>query len=453
MDSVFHALSNDEEDKIFQLSIPELCEGGTKALLTLCWQFIQIYWQRFAPKDAGERKLAEAISDWCKQATATANPEVLVNDFTSSWRDGMALNLLIYSYDDNLVNLDKVRELRGEERIENALNVAKKYFKVSKLIQPREFHSEYLDKKSVVTYLMSLYIGMAYHSSSLSSSSKKSTRSNPDPEQLQDQVRKQSHRLDPPVHHKLSVINEFTGSPNTSSISIQSSTHSSAPSSSTTTTVIQGGLMDVPMHQSTETLSEVNQEVMPEEEHSASRRSSSSSQRSSSKSRRSAHKNERLLKEYELCLEQVLTWLLEAEDEMSKMEPVNESNVDIVKQQFKEHEQFMIQLTSSQGSVGRVLHAGQNLSQKLAEEQASSISSQLVVVNQRWDDVRMKAMLRQQALQEQLNRLQREQLQTISVWIQNFEQVIADHALLADTVDSCKQQVKSNSNILFKSYT
>lgn len=44
---------------------------------------------------------------------------------------------------------------------------------------------------------------------------------------------------------------------------------------------------------------------------------------------------------------------------MGKMEAVNETNVDIVKQQFKEHEQFMLQLTSSQGSVGRVLHAGQ----------------------------------------------------------------------------------------------
>lgn len=293
---------------------------------------------------------------------------------------------------------------------------------------------------------MSLYIGMAYHSSSLSSSSKKSIRSNPDPEQLQEELQQsQKHqRLEPPpAHHNLSVIDEFTGSPNTSSISIQSSTHSSAPSSSTTTTVIQGGGLMEQLQQSTETLSEVNQEPMPEEEQSTSRRSSSSSQRSSSKSRRSTHRNERLLKEYELCLEQVLTWLLEAEDEMTKMEPVNDRNVDIVKQQFKEHEQYMMQLTSSQGSVGRVLHAGQNLSQKLPEDQAASISNQLVVVNQRWDEVREKAMLRQQALQEQLNRLQRDQLQTISDWITAFEQTISDHSLLADTADLCKQQVSS----------
>lgn len=101
----------------------------------------------------------------------------------------------------------------------------------------------------------------------------------------------------------------------------------------------------------------------------------------------------------------------------------------------------MIQLTSSQGSVGRVLHAGQNLSQKLPEDQASSITQQLVIVNQKWDTLREKAMLRQQALQEQLNRLQRDQLHAICDWIQNFEQIIAEHALLADTAESCKQQV------------
>lgn len=91
-------MCSDEEEKIFQLSIPELCEGSVKALLSLCWQFIQIFWRRFAPQDGGERKLAEAIADWVKEATSS-HPEVLVNDFTSSWRDGMALNLLLHSYE------------------------------------------------------------------------------------------------------------------------------------------------------------------------------------------------------------------------------------------------------------------------------------------------------------------------------------------------------------------
>ncbi|KAI6226090.1 Discontinuous actin hexagon [Aphelenchoides besseyi] len=441
IDSVFHLLSTDDNDKILSLSIPELCKGDYKSLSTLCWQFAQIYWKRFAPQGTGEKKMSEAIKEWCLEATSSH-----VNDFTSSWRDGMALNLLLHSYDESLVNVNKIREMRGEERIENALSIAKKIFKVPKLIQTKEFSSGNLDTRSVVLYLATLYIAMAYHSSSLSSSSKKSTRSNPESEQLTEEFQQAKQRLEPPAaQYQVSAIDDFNGSPNTSTISIQSSTHSSAPSSSTTTTVIHGGGNDdASIHQepSSETLSD-NPEL---EDPIPSRRSSSSSARSS-RSRRSAHRNERLLKEYELCLEQVLTWLLEAKDEMDRMEPVNETDVDVVKQQFKEHEQFMLQLTNSQGSVGRVLHAGQNLSQKLSGDTAQSINNQLIVVNGRWETVREQATLRQHALQEQLNRLQREQLQSIGQWLDQIDAQIENDSPLSDDIEKCRQQTSDHAEL------
>ncbi|KAI6203011.1 Discontinuous actin hexagon [Aphelenchoides besseyi] len=460
IDSVFHLLSTDDNDKILSLSIPELCKGDYKSLSTLCWQFAQIYWKRFAPQGTGEKKMSEAIKEWCLEATSS-HGEVVVNDFTSSWRDGMALNLLLHSYDESLVNVNKIREMRGEERIENALSIAKKIFKVPKLIQTKgqlnaqsirkelafsEFSSGNLDTRSVVLYLATLYIAMAYHSSSLSSSSKKSTRSNPESEQLTEEFQQAKQRLEPPAaQYQVSAIDDFNGSPNTSTISIQSSTHSSAPSSSTTTTVIHGGGNDdASIHQepSSETLSD-NPEL---EDPIPSRRSSSSSARSS-RSRRSAHRNERLLKEYELCLEQVLTWLLEAKDEMDRMEPVNETDVDVVKQQFKEHEQFMLQLTNSQGSVGRVLHAGQNLSQKLSGDTAQSINNQLIVVNGRWETVREQATLRQHALQEQLNRLQREQLQSIGQWLDQIDAQIENDSPLSDDIEKCRQQTSDHAEL------
>ena len=46
----------------------------------------------------GERKIAEALREWCIEA-ASADAEVKISDFTSSWRDGYALNLIIYSYE------------------------------------------------------------------------------------------------------------------------------------------------------------------------------------------------------------------------------------------------------------------------------------------------------------------------------------------------------------------
>ncbi|KIH43074.1 hypothetical protein ANCDUO_26929, partial [Ancylostoma duodenale] len=84
-----------------------------------------------------------------------------------------------------------------------------------------------------------------------------------------------------------------------------------------------------------------------------SRKSSSSSQKSS-KSRRA--RKEELTREFENCLEQVLTWLLEAEEELSLLDEVDEKDLKVVRKQFKDFENFMASLTESQDTVGRVLH-------------------------------------------------------------------------------------------------
>lgn len=170
VDAIFHALvaatasdssrPKEDEEKLLQLSVSEIVSGESpKAILGMCWQLIQIYWRKFAPPGARDKKLAEALKDWCLGACSSCD-EMTVNDFTSSWRDGMAMNIMLKSFDPSLVDLDEVRQLRGDERLENALNLAKKHLKVPRLIHPKEFASEHLEMKSVVTYLLvwSIYI-------------------------------------------------------------------------------------------------------------------------------------------------------------------------------------------------------------------------------------------------------------------------------------------------------
>lgn len=65
---------------------------------------------------------------------------------------------------------------------------------------------------------------------------------------------------------------------------------------------------------------------------------------------------EEVIREYEQCLEKVLTWLLEAEHELQTMDALKtDENLETVKRQFREHELFMRSLTESQESIGRVL--------------------------------------------------------------------------------------------------
>ncbi|EYC34820.1 hypothetical protein Y032_1384g3857, partial [Ancylostoma ceylanicum] len=92
---------------------------------------------------------------------------------------------------------------------------------------------------------------------------------------------------------------------------------------------------------------------------------SSSSSQKSSKSRRA--RKEELTREFENCLEQVLTWLLEAEEELSLLDEVDENDLKTVRKQFKDFENFMASLTESQDTVGRVLHRFEVIEQLVPE--------------------------------------------------------------------------------------
>ncbi|VDO60205.1 unnamed protein product [Heligmosomoides polygyrus] len=135
-----------------------------------------------------------------------------------------------------------------------------------------------------------------------------------------------------------------------------------------------------------------------------SRKSSSSSQKSS-KSKRA--RKEELTREFENCLEQVLTWLLEAEEELSLMDHVDATDLKTVRKQFRDFEQFMASLTDSQDTVGRVLARGQLLCGKAeSDEERAAIEGQLRLVNGRWEALRELSMQRQNSLQLNLNQLQ-----------------------------------------------
>lgn len=135
-----------------------------------------------------------------------------------------------------------------------------------------------------------------------------------------------------------------------------------------------------------------------------SRKSSSSSQKSgkSKKARR-----EEQLAEFKSCIEQVLTWLLEAEDELTTLTQMPRVELASVRSQFSDFESFMSSLTDSQDTVGRVLLRGQMLSNKSeSEEEKESIGANLHLVNTRWEALREQAMQEQAVLQQQIHLLQ-----------------------------------------------
>ncbi|VDO08930.1 unnamed protein product, partial [Brugia timori] len=159
--NAFRLVDNDE--RFSQISVNELVDGNPRAVCSAVWQLVQVFWKRFAPADVRDQKMAEALKDWCVERAQRF--EVQINDFISSWRDGYALNAILLSYNPELFSMNQIRDMRAVDRIEHAMSLAERYVNTPRLLHPKanyfsDFSSERLDMKSVVCYLMVLYLSL-----------------------------------------------------------------------------------------------------------------------------------------------------------------------------------------------------------------------------------------------------------------------------------------------------
>ncbi|XP_077206954.1 utrophin isoform X2 [Paroedura picta] len=156
------------------------------------------------------------------------------------------------------------------------------------------------------------------------------------------------------------------------------------------------------------------------------------------------------LDSYQVALEDVLTWLLSAEDTFQEQEDISD-DVEEVKEQFAMHEGFMMELTAHQSSVGSVLQAGNQLIAQgnLSEEEESEIQEQMTLLNSRWEALRVESMDRQSHLHDVLMELQKKQLQQLSNWLTVTEERIhkMESQCLADDLESFQQQMDEHKSL------
>ncbi|KAM6905771.1 utrophin [Lycodopsis pacificus] len=156
------------------------------------------------------------------------------------------------------------------------------------------------------------------------------------------------------------------------------------------------------------------------------------------------------LDSYQTTLEEVLTWLLLAEDALHTQEEVSE-DVEEVKEQFHTHEAFMMELTAHQSSVGNVLQAGNQLIAQgnLTDEEEEEIREQMCLLNSRWESLRVASMDRQARLHEVLMDLQQQQLQQLSDWLSRTEERIKkiETEPAAKDLELYKEQIEQHKEL------
>uniref|UniRef100_A0A183ADN4 Spectrin beta chain n=1 Tax=Echinostoma caproni TaxID=27848 RepID=A0A183ADN4_9TREM len=130
----------------------DIVDGNARITLGLLWTIIL----RFQIQDIAISTTTDALLLWCQMKTA-GYPNVDVQNFTTSWRDGLAFNALIHKHRPDLINFSALSPHTPLQNLESAFIVAEKRLGITRLFDPEDIYVENPDEKSIITYVVTYY--------------------------------------------------------------------------------------------------------------------------------------------------------------------------------------------------------------------------------------------------------------------------------------------------------
>ncbi|KAM4537973.1 dystrophin-like [Fundulus diaphanus] len=408
---------------LVNIGAADIVDGNHKLILGLIWSII-LHWQvKDVMKDvmAGlqQTNSEKILLSWVRQNTRQY-PQVNVVNFSSSWNDGLAFNALIHSHRPELFDWSTVeKKTSAIDRLEHAFSKAEQHMGIERLLDPEDVAVSHPDKKSIIMYVTSLFRVLPQ---SISMEAIQEVESLPSAAV--------AARVTTEEHYQIQTQQRF--------------------SQQITVSVAQGRVRSPSPQPRYKSYAYTQAAYVKSPEQKRRRFTEQFLTRSQEELQRGLSPllpGSTSLESYQASLEEVLTWLLSAEDGLHAQPPIS-SHVEEVKEQFHTHEGYMTELTTHQGSVGRVLRAGAALLSEgnLGEEEDSEVREQMNLLNSRWEHLRVASMERQSRLHEVLMDLQNKQLQQLTEWLDVTEARIKKIGLqpLGPDLEDIKHQVEEH---------
>uniref|UniRef100_A0A8D2ZD64 Dystrophin n=1 Tax=Scophthalmus maximus TaxID=52904 RepID=A0A8D2ZD64_SCOMX len=394
--------------ELVNIGAADIVDGNHKLILGLIWSII-LHWQvKDVMKDvmAGlqQTNSEKILLSWVRQNTRQY-PQVNVVNFSSSWNDGLAFNALIHSHRPELFDWSAVeKKTSAIDRLEHAFSTAEQHLRTDRLLDPEDVAVPHPDKKSVIMYVTSLFQVLP-QSVSMEAIKEVETLPRGAAAAAAANARKTTEE-----HYQIQTQQRF--------------------SQQITVSVAQGRVRS----------------PSPQPRYKSYAYTQAAYIRFIFRLCSLDKKLDSTLTWSNANQQLVLTWLLSAEDGLQGQPPIS-SHVEEVKEQFHTHEGYMVELTSHQGSVGRVLRAGAALLGEghLSEDEDREVREQMNLLNSRWEHLRVASMERQSRLHEVLMDLQHQQLQQLTDWLDVTEARIKRMgAQLGPDLEDVKHQVEEH---------
>lgn len=138
----------------------DIVDCNPRLILGLIWTIIlrfQIQDIIFEEEESSEKRSAkDALLLWCQKKTKGYH-NVKVDNFTTSWRDGLAFNALIHVHRPDLIDYGRLDSSNHIWNLNNAFNVAESKLGIRRLLDAEDIDVPKPDDKSVMTYVAALY--------------------------------------------------------------------------------------------------------------------------------------------------------------------------------------------------------------------------------------------------------------------------------------------------------